>query len=439
MQPRHKLVPAPTTGRQTQLRICLLFAAVWLSACSYVGLTRDMDEMAELALVAGPVAAPDGVADGVVVALFEDTGGEFELVHVDQLDRVVNQYVFIIKASTPYLLAGFRDSDGDLAYDPGEPLGLLGEERRLVLAPLTRLRGQGIRLDRATRLPAGLELDLGTADPAALESVPIAGGELTSLEDPRFEPERGEDGMWQPLTTVRRAGGGIYFLEPYDPERVPVLFVHGIGGTPRDFRYLIENLDRSRFQPWVFHYPSGMRLERAARTLARLVDSLQREHGFEHLVWTAHSMGGLVSRSALLQLAEDGKNLDFVDVFVTFSTPWNGHAAAAVGVRFMPTVVPAWLDMQPDSDFLRSVRAPLPAGLPHHLFFGYDTGSSVVMLYSHDTVVSLKTQLAPWAQEEAARSYGFNLDHMTILGDGAAAERFFDLLDGSWSRGRRSG
>ena len=46
----------------------------------------------------------------------------------------------------------------------------------------------------------------------------------------------------------------------FDPDKIPVLFVHGIGGTPLDWKYLAKGLDRHRFQPWFYYYPSGLRL-----------------------------------------------------------------------------------------------------------------------------------------------------------------------------------
>ena len=43
-----------------------------------------------------------------------------------------------------------------------------------------------------------------------------------------------------------------------------MLFVHGAEGYPQQFAKLIEGLDRTRFQPWFFFYPSGARLEAVA-------------------------------------------------------------------------------------------------------------------------------------------------------------------------------
>ena len=72
--------------------------------------------------------------------------------------------------------------------------------------------------------------------------------------------ESGSLGLRQPFEFLANVGIGVFLLEPYDPKRIPVLFVSGAGGNPWEWRALIDALDHSRYQPWVFVYPSGQRL-----------------------------------------------------------------------------------------------------------------------------------------------------------------------------------
>jgi hypothetical protein len=55
---------------------------------------------------------------------------------------------------------------------------------------------------------------------------------------------------------------GLYMLQPYDPDRIPLIFVHGLISTPRMWRNVINELEtdpvlRRRYQCWVFAYPTG--------------------------------------------------------------------------------------------------------------------------------------------------------------------------------------
>lgn len=388
-------------------------------------LHRELVEARGLSLLSGTVTTPAGGTDGVVVALLRQADGGSRLEDADRLTSVVGTYAFILEAGQPYLLVAFQDRDGDLLPDAGEPSAIYGRPDPIVAEPGKHLENRRLLL-HTEKDPSTLGVDLSGLQQASFDSIPIAAGELASLDDPRFSAQQAKTGMWSPLTAVREVGGGIFFLEPYDPQRIPVLFVHGIGGSPRDFAGLIDGLDRLRFQPWIYHYPSGVRLERAGRLLARLVSALGRDLGFERLFLTAHSMGGLVARSALVQLEPAERRR--VELFVSFSTPWNGHKGAAQGVKYAPAVVPSWIDMQPGSDFQQGLRAELTGEPPHHLFFGFHTGRNPLMLYSHDSVIAVASQLDPWFQERAERLYGFDLDHVAILGDERSARAYHRLL-----------
>jgi triacylglycerol esterase/lipase EstA (alpha/beta hydrolase family) len=94
---------------------------------------------------------------------------------------------------------------------------------------------------------------------------------------------------------------GLYFLQPYDPDRIPVVFVHGLMSTPFNWVQTINGLQadpeiRKHYQFWVFGYPtgnpilySGLRLR---EELAK-VDKLYPNH--RPYVLVGHSMGGIVS------------------------------------------------------------------------------------------------------------------------------------------------
>ena len=154
-----------------------------------------------------------------------------------------------------------------------------------------------------------------------------AQGEICpDLSDARFGSQSGRRGLWQVMDFLNEGLAGVYFLAPYDPGRVPVLFVHGIGGSPQEFLPLIAALDPERFQPWFYFYPSGFALGRIAEHLATLLARLEVAHGFEELAIVAYSMGGLVSRGAILRYSEQ-MGRDDVRLFITLATPWVARSA----------------------------------------------------------------------------------------------------------------
>ncbi|HET6178263.1 MAG TPA: hypothetical protein VFE61_15110, partial [Candidatus Sulfotelmatobacter sp.] len=96
---------------------------------------------------------------------------------------------------------------------------------------------------------------------------------------------------------------GLYFLQPYDPDRIPLVFVHGLISTPFDWAQTINGLQadpeiRKHYQFWVFAYPTGNPVLYSALRLRQelaKVDKLYPNH--KGYVLVGHSMGGLLSQA----------------------------------------------------------------------------------------------------------------------------------------------
>jgi triacylglycerol esterase/lipase EstA (alpha/beta hydrolase family) len=228
--------------------------------------------------------------------------------------------------------------------------------------------------------------------------------------------------MWQPATALNRYGLGIWFVEPYDPSRIPVLLVHGMGGTAANWEPLAARLDAKRFQVWVYAYPSGLRIGEAAKALEVAVHLLHERYAFSRLDVVGHSMGGLVARQFMVEAAERD-HAGWLRNFVTLSTPWGGHEAASLGVEYAPATVPAWRDLQTGSDFTRDLMSkPLPGNVRHSLGFTFKGGNNPVLPASNDHTVSVASELMPAAQLGAAVMRGFDQTHGGILDDAEAAK-----------------
>jgi pimeloyl-ACP methyl ester carboxylesterase len=281
---------------------------------------------------------------------------------------------------------------------------------------------------QARTTSAQLQQSLGAA---------TAYGVVATLDDQRFREEHANNSLWRPYDFIFDVGPGVYFLEPYDVKKIPVLFVHGINGTPINFRFLIEHLDRTKYQPWLYYYPSGVRLSGLADHLDQTMKKLQLQHGFTEYHVIAHSMGGLVSRGFLLR-NQSAQTRARIPLYITISTPWAGHEAAQAGVNYAPAVVYVWNDMVPRSDYLTDlffrnsdgepVHRPLPHGIRHHLLFGFKHRGSVHGECS-DGTVTLSSQLYAGAQEDASRLYGFDETHMSILESTDTSRLVNRLLD----------
>jgi pimeloyl-ACP methyl ester carboxylesterase len=420
--------------------------------CALRELAKQQERLGRIVAIRGDVSATTGSNAPLMVVLVVLEGDDpADADAWSVVDYIVRErpgaFRFGVRAGT-YRVGAYQDLNRNLKYDSGEPIVRLASQPDLVLdwgesaddVVLVIEPGTGIQVEEAFDVVAAAD-EAAQREQAVSLRGKVQSGVVVSLDDPVFTAENANQGLWRPADFLMNQKFGLFFLQEFDPERIPVLFVHGIGGQPRDFEALVAGLDRTRFQPWVYFYPSGLALEELGRALSKLVLDLQHRLGFVQMGVVAHSMGGLVSRSFLLQL-EEVRRHNLVPVFISISTPFGGHAAAQIGADQagnLPSgvAIPAsFIDMAPTSDFLRDlfyvseefgILRPLPSGTTHHLIFGFRrrnlrTGPS------SDGTIELASQLRLEAQAQAASRFGVDADHTEILREAVTLQRVNELL-----------
>ena len=147
-------------------------------------------------------------------------------------------------------------------------------------------------------------------DPLASETVNISGRTLPLHADftapialglTREHPEKiGFGAMLNPEKFAYTER--LIQVQPYDPNKIPVVFVHGLQDTPVSWVPIVNALWsdpvlRRNYQVCVFSYPSGYPIPYSALLLRRELDALDRT--FPHhrpIVLVGHSMGGIIIR-----------------------------------------------------------------------------------------------------------------------------------------------
>jgi len=394
-----------------------------LGACArFETLERDLGQPDQTGVAVVQVVNHSGRTSPHLVMLID-----VDSLRVVQLERLRGSGEARLRAwPGRYYVAGFEDRNANLRHDPGEPAALFG-------APDVIALGDGLPDARLT-----LELSDDAPDPAVLYPELVARidaanadlvfnniGVVATLDDPRFDAANGELGMWQPTTFIRRELTGLYMLEPHRPGRVPVVFVHGIGGSPRQFSELLRALDPRRHEAWVFFYPSAFHLSDLAQYLHKSLSLMTAQHHLDRVLLVAHSMGGLVALQTAGLAARQGA--DYVpELLVTLASPFGGLSSAQLGVDHAPTVMPSWKDLVPGSPFLEQLWQHPPGTLTHVLFFAYRR--SGVLAPSGDGVVPLSSQLVPAAQAHARRLVGFDASHVGLLSDPGTVEALRAVL-----------
>ena len=422
----------------------LFLAATLLPGCVFLDASRQQEKLDAMCLISGTAATARKSGAPIVVVLFRrDDKGEASGHPWQVADHFVleqpGRWVFGAGEGR-YAVAAFEDRSRDLVYQPGESYAVFGAEHPIGCGIGTRVADVSIDIPEKVARPFPRSLDIpklqARGTDAQLQRTMgqlTAVGELAKLSDPQFSRANAENGLWRPYDFLTVTRPGVYFLEAYDARKIPVLFVHGINGTPIEFEYLVGQLDRSRFQPWVYYYPSGAHIAAVADHLEQTMSKLQLRYGFPRFAVVAHSMGGLVSRG-FVQRHAVGPQAASIPLLVTISTPWGGHKGAQLGVDTAPVVVRVWEDMAPGSAYQRSLYStPLPAATKHHLVFTYNR-KSASFGESDDQVVTVASQLLPQAQRDAVRLYGFDENHTSVLRNPQLALLVNQLLAGAFER-----
>jgi pimeloyl-ACP methyl ester carboxylesterase len=123
------------------------------------------------------------------------------------------------------------------------------------------------------------------------------------------------EGLINPNKTQSQRG--LFMLEPYDPNRIPVVMVHGLWSSPLTWMDMFNDLRsypeiRSRYQFWFYLYPSGQpfllsatQLRRDLADMREVIDRNHRDVSLDRMVLVGHSMGGLVSRMQTIDSGDD--------------------------------------------------------------------------------------------------------------------------------------
>ncbi len=170
--------------------------------------------------------------------------------------------------------------------------------------------------------PTQFKLDL--FDPLRVSSTEVAGRQVPLERDitapfayRQSQDDRGYlEGFLQPGASKENLG--LFMIEPYQPGKIPVVFVHGLLSDPFTWANIANELRADpellkRYQIWGFEYATGEAfLSSAAQLRAQLhqvrneLDPGRSDPALSQMVLVGHSMGGLIAK---LQIQYSGTEL----------------------------------------------------------------------------------------------------------------------------------
>lgn len=406
------------TVKRRIFSVLLLFPVLLMPACSLMDIKDQADVIDTAGNISGTVSSSSKTTGQIYLKVYQKKDQQIELVKESPANNDGSYSFHVIPGS--YALAGFIDANNNTQFDIGEPSTYISDSQNQLLYT-------DVKANQTIQMPA-LSINDDDQDMGLSNSIDNTRkideniGKVTSLDDAMFDRENASTGFWRPMDFIDTIGGGVLMLQEYDSNKTPVLFVHGIMGTPIEFKAIIDALDTEKFQPWVLYYPSGVRLDMVSDYMLRALTQLHAQYAFNDLHLIAHSMGGLMSRSYIMKHLETQPGYE-LSLFVTINSPLYGMDSAASGVANSPIVIPSWRDVASGSDYVKRMHQwTMPQSLPYHLIFSYQADEE------GDGVVPIKSQLSLSLQDEAIKIYGFNAQHAGILSDKEFIKRLHKII-----------
>ena len=179
-----------------------------------------------------------------------------------------------------------------------------------VSAPVTAV----VNFSRPARSGDPIRAILTLYDPAKQNSALVAGAKRPLAADFTapfgYYPNPGDQGilgMSGPGNYLEKEG--FFLVQPYDPKKIPIVFVHGLMSVPQMWLPVMAAIEsdpalRGKFQFWVFAYPTGDPIAYSALKLRQALASVYKVYPrTRDMVIINHSLGGDLTH---LQVIDSG-------------------------------------------------------------------------------------------------------------------------------------
>lgn len=160
----------------------------------------------------------------------------------------------------------------------------------------------------------------------------------------RFVLSLARSGLLRPDQKTDRAG--LFGTEPYDPKKIPVVFIHGLNSAPHIWQDAMnavvgDPILRARYQLWYFIYPTGRAISASAALLREdlvegrnYFDPNGTDPGINQTVLIGHSMGGIVARMQVIDSGDDFRKAYFTRPIDELDLSAENRARLRAGLQF---------------------------------------------------------------------------------------------------------
>ena len=270
---------------------------IFCLGCAFREVPKQSQIIGSMGMIKGTVENTSSQKGPLIALRYSENNDVIYLEGVTQVNKL-GEYQFYVLPGT-YYIAAFIDRNRDGLYQSDEQLNYYGNPTKVTVAA-----GQTVVVEKITVSDTASARAVGPKIQNQLSPMFANIGRIVGLDDPMFARDKCILGMLKPDDFIAKVGGGLFFLQDYQADKIPVVFIHGALGGPPDIKGLIKCIDKKRFQPWVLYYPTGLSLKMVGEYLAEAVADVQNRYGSGKFIVVGHSLGALVIRSFVKDYSE---------------------------------------------------------------------------------------------------------------------------------------
>jgi pimeloyl-ACP methyl ester carboxylesterase len=197
--------------------------------------------------------------------------------------------------------------------DPTSAARWLGPYTKVPLTMLLRLDQAGAASERLSGVVELHRVEESAETVIAGETIPLESDRTAALayqlaDSPVWDIEIAGFRRGDLLLGSPRPGGQLFMLHPCQPDRIPIVFVHGTASSPARWAEMVNEFQNDpelgrRYQFWFFVYNTGnpvaysaMQLRDALQDVMRTVDPVGAHPALQRMVVIGHSQGGLLTK-----------------------------------------------------------------------------------------------------------------------------------------------
>lgn len=278
-----------------------------------------------VARVVETLAGAEGAPEAGATITVRGPAGPYEL-SLDRGDWRFDQLKTLL-AVDRFAVKGLPDRF--IRYGLGAPFaGIVGQGPSVSASAFYPPKGLGVPVTALLRFAAAPPdggarrhvkvqlLDPGRRESVEIgrEAVPVAAdftaayGHLAAMGEREIR-EIGSRGMFSPSATG--SFHRIILMAPYDPDKTPLVLVHGLWSDPSIWLPLTNRIEgdpelQKTYQVWYFIYPSGepflwtaAMFRDSIEEVRHRLDPLGRDPAMRSMVLVGHSMGGLLVKTTV--------------------------------------------------------------------------------------------------------------------------------------------